>query len=64
MPRIARTTCRVIDSYPFYEWVENFVWEDDEFQEVKRGQFDEQCSPNMEYVAANDQNTFQFDVVG
>lgn len=32
MPRIAKATYRKLDGFPFYEVVEHFVWEDDEFQ--------------------------------
>lgn len=32
MPRVAKGTCRKIDGPPWYEWVETFVWEDDEFE--------------------------------
>lgn len=35
MPRIANGTCRKIDYYPWYEWVEKLEWEDDEFEDTK-----------------------------
>lgn len=35
MPRVAKAVMKRTDSFPWYEWVEEFEWDDDEFQDNK-----------------------------
>jgi hypothetical protein len=32
MPRVAKAVLRKTDSFPWYEWTEEFEWDDDEFE--------------------------------
>ena len=36
MPRVARAVVTKIDTFPWYEWTEEFEWEDDEFEDRRR----------------------------
>lgn len=37
MPRVAKAKMRKLDHFPWYEWVEEFEWDDDEFEDRKNG---------------------------
>jgi hypothetical protein len=43
MPRIAKAICQKTSSYPWYEWVKRFKWEDDEFEDKRQAQVPQKC---------------------
>ncbi len=48
MPRISRSVCRRVSYYPYEEWTEEKVWEDDEFEDIKHGTIKERSEKALQ----------------